>query len=302
MVQVISKIIFNKKWQLAVLAIIIVAGILIFRYIRDNPVLPQSAIPFLKDIELPASGEIILIFSPHPDDETIACGGYIAESIKKGAKVYIILVTDGNKHGLRDVRYQEFKKATGSLGVMEENLVFLNYPDGGLASVDPVELQKALAEQIAEYHPHILFYPHPGDMHQDHATVGKITEKIFQELKDKVATKKDLEKYKELVREEVWKELVAIEQIVNKMASYKYLVHHDVFPHPKKYAPDLYVLPPLNLIIAGAGGGWIKFLLSAETESLKDKALKSYVSQLKNPFLTGLLEASIRKNELFAVD
>ncbi|HPK87765.1 MAG TPA: hypothetical protein PK267_07070, partial [Atribacterota bacterium] len=130
----------------------------------------------------------------------------------------------------------------------------------------------------------------------------KITEKIFQELRDKVATKKDLEKYKELVKEEVWKELVAIEQIVNKMASYKYLVHHDVFPHPKKYAPDLYVLPPLNLIIAGAGGGWIKFLLSAETESLKDKALKSYVSQLKNPFLTGLLEASIRKNELFAVD
>ena len=43
-------------------------------------------------------------------------------------------------------------------------------------------------------------------------------------------------------------------------------------------------------------------MLSEDTEKVKEKALKEYVSQLKNPFLHGLLEASIRKNEIFVED
>jgi hypothetical protein len=26
-------------------------------------------------------------------------------------------------------------------------------------------------------------------------------------------------------------------------------VHHKDYPHPKKYAPDLFILPPLDLIM-----------------------------------------------------
>jgi len=43
-------------------------------------------------------------------------------------------------------------------------------------------------------------------------------------------------------------------------------------------------------------------MLSEETKNLKQKALASYQSQLKNPLLKNLLESSIRENELFAVE
>jgi hypothetical protein len=43
-------------------------------------------------------------------------------------------------------------------------------------------------------------------------------------------------------------------------------------------------------------------MLSEETKNLKQKALAAYKSQLKNLLLKNLLESSIRKNELFAVE
>ena len=73
-----------------------------------------------------------------------------------------------------------------------------------------------------------------------------------------------------------------------------------MYPRPKKYASDLYTLPPISLI--SVDGGWERLMLSEETENLKQKALKSYQSQLKNPLLKNLLESAIRKNELFAVE
>ena len=57
---------------------------------------------------------------------------------------------------------------------------------------------------------------------------------------------------------------------------------------------------PIRLI--SFDGGWERLMLSEETKNLKQKALKSYKSQLKNLLLKKLLESSIRENELFAVE
>ena len=180
-----------------------------------------------------------------------------------------MLVTDGNKRSLIDLRYSEFENATSVLGVPVNNLIFLNYPDGKLAQQSQAEIEKIFQNQIDSCNPDIILYPHPGDKHPDHATTGKIVEKILG-------------------------------YSPNKIIVYKYLVHHDLYPRPKKYAPDLYTLPPISLI--SVDGGWERLMLSEETENLKQKALKSYQSQLKNPLLKNLLESSIRKNELFAVE
>jgi len=294
----INKIRYNRKWQLSGLAIIIIIGLLAFWYFRTNPVLPQMTIYFLNEVKLPEAGDTILVFSPHPDDETIACGGYIIESINIGAEVYIVLITDGNRRSLKDLRYVEFENATSMMGVPKENLVYLNYPDSRLAFLNPQELKEILAEQIEKFQPNILFYPHPDDAHRDHSTAGKIIEEILQEMKEKVEVMEYLEEYEELVKEEVWEELQEAEKITQKIFYYKYLVHHSYFPHPKRYGPDLYILPPLDLITID--GGWGKFILSSETKQTKEKALRAYISQIRNPLLKNLLEASIRENELFA--
>jgi LmbE family N-acetylglucosaminyl deacetylase len=269
MKKLLRKIKNSRKIQAFILTIFLIICAGIFWYIRTNPVMPQLTIYFLNDIKLPEKGQKVMVFSPHPDDETIACGGYIAESVQRGAEVKIVLVTDGNKHGLKDLRYSEFKTATSVLGVPVDHLIFLNYPDGKLAQQSQAEIEKIFQNQIDSCNPDIILYPHPSDKHPDHATTGIIVEKILG-------------------------------YSPNKKIAYKYLVHHDLYPRPKKYAPDLYTLPPISLI--SVDGGWERLMLSEETESLKQKALKSYQSQLKNPLLKNLLESSIRKNELFAVE
>jgi LmbE family N-acetylglucosaminyl deacetylase len=262
--------------------------------------MPQMTIYFLSEVNLPQEGDRVLIFAPHPDDETIACGGYINESAKRGAEVYLVLITDGNRRNLKELRYIEFENAACILGVPKENLIYLDYPDSRLAMINYAELKGILAEQIEEIQPEILFYPHPDDNHKDHSTVGKIIEDILQEMREKVEVKEYLGEYEELVKEEVWEELEVVEKIAKKIFCYKYLVHHAYFPYPKKYAPDLFVLPPLDLVTIE--GGWEKFMLSEEVKQTKERALRAYISQLRNPLLKNLLEASIRENEIFAVN
>jgi hypothetical protein len=59
-----------------------------------------------------------------------------AKSIKNGAEIRIVLVTNGNMHHNEDIRYTEFKKATGIMGVSESNLVFMGLQDGKLRESD----------------------------------------------------------------------------------------------------------------------------------------------------------------------
>lgn len=297
--QLFHKIKHSRKIQILILLVLIVIGVMAYGYFRANPVMPQLAIYFLDDVELPEEYQTVLVFSPHPDDETIACGGYIIESVNRGAEVIIVLVTDGNRRSLRDLRYVEFITATGILGVPIENLVFLDYPDNRLALQNPLEIKKVFIEQINNHKPTILFYPHPEDNHQDHSTTGRIVEEILQEMKNDLEKLRKLEDLEDLLREEVIKEITELEDLIEQMIAYKYLVHHKDYPHPKRYAPDLFILPPLDLITLE--GGWERLMLTPETKQLKERALRAYVSQLRNPLLRNLLEASIRENEIFAV-
>src|SRR3989339_515903 len=87
----------------------------------------------------------IMIFAPHPDDETLGCGGVLAKRIKEGYEPVIVLVTDGQHlfayHGISDnpspqqvarARLEETIKAIGDLGATKEQLVCLDYVNGKL--------------------------------------------------------------------------------------------------------------------------------------------------------------------------
>jgi len=261
-----QKTIINKKLIFILFLLITSIMGLFSYYFSMNGVMPQSAIYFLNDIELPKSGQNVLIFSPHPDDETIGAGGYIINSIKKGANVRIVLVTDGNKHGLKDRRYEEFKKSTSLLGVDENNLIFLNYQDGKLDQVDQEKLTSLFQKKITDFNPKFIIYPNPLDKHKDHSITGNIVKKI-------------LEGKKEIV-------------------SYQYLVHYHDYPKPKMYRDNLYLLPPINAV--RFNDEWVKLLLSPEIENQKYRAILSYKTQLKVPILKSLIMSSIRKNELFS--
>jgi LmbE family N-acetylglucosaminyl deacetylase len=99
----------------------------------------------------PTAQQRIVIFSPHPDDETLGCGGLIRQAERAGAAVRVVMLTNGD--GFRvaverqfrelrvepedyvrfaDLRQQESCRALAGLGLRRENIVFLGYPDRGL--------------------------------------------------------------------------------------------------------------------------------------------------------------------------
>lgn len=238
-------------------------------YMRMTQVMPQATIYFLSDVTLPEAGERVLIFAPHPDDETIGAGGYICEAESKKADVRVVLVTDGNKHGLEHVRYREFEKAAGILGLNGNSLVFLDYPDGKLRKLDRAKLYKVFKKQIESFDPDIVIYPHPLDHHPDHRVTGEIV-------------------------------LTALENGSRRRAAYQYLVHHSRFPQPKKLRPKMYLLPPIRMVTFDKE--WRRLMLGSTLVERKGLAVRCYRTQLRVPLLRSLLLSSVRQNELFAVN
>ncbi|MCL5410342.1 MAG: PIG-L family deacetylase [Patescibacteria group bacterium] len=259
----------NMKIKLSLLVLVATTISLVTFYFHETEVMPQSSIYFLEDAKLPSSGQNVLVFTPHPDDETIGVGGYIIESVKRGANVKIVLVTDGNKHGLKAKRYDEFKKATGILGVSEKNLVYLNYGDGSLKNENQEKLYNDFNREIKAFNPNFVLYTDPGDTHPDHAATGKVVEEVLQK-----------EQFEDL-------------------QAYRYIIHHPHFPQPKEFKKNLYLLPPVKLVRFDEE--WQRFMLSDEEENQKFEAISTYKTQIRVPLLRSLMLSFVRKNELLSI-
>ena len=79
----------------------------------------------------------ILIVSPHPDDDIIMSSGIIYRAIARGETVKVVFMTNGDFNGQQTgyLREGEAVAAEGALGLAEENLIFLGYPDGYLRTI-----------------------------------------------------------------------------------------------------------------------------------------------------------------------
>src|SRR5205823_12408713 len=53
----------------------------------------------------PRAGERILIVAPHPDDEALAAGGLIQRAVARGARVRIVILTDGDGFRVAAARF-----------------------------------------------------------------------------------------------------------------------------------------------------------------------------------------------------
>jgi N-acetylglucosamine malate deacetylase 1 len=230
---------------------------------------PQSGIALFNVIPNPKKTDTILIFSPHPDDETIAAGGYIKSATSVGANVWITLVTDGNKHHLEKIRYNEFAMVTASLGVPESQLIYLNYPDGSLKREDQRQVTDNFKNIISFVNPNIIFIPSDRDMHPDHQTTGINAESALSELESTARV-------------------------------YHYLLHYPNFPIPKELNKNIYITPPIKLL--DFSKEWLSFPLNPNVEDAKYNALLMYKTQLRYPPLKELIESFVRHNELFVIN
>lgn len=123
----------------------------------------------------------VLVFAPHPDDETLGCGGAVACLARAGAIVHIAFVTDGGashpEHPLLSIpdiialRRNEAQAATASLGVNWEHVFFIEAHDGTLAAIAPEESEKIvlkIAGLLAKIAPDAIFLTCRKDGSSDH--------------------------------------------------------------------------------------------------------------------------------------
>lgn len=123
-----------------------------------------------RDISTRCTSEPTLVLAPHPDDETIGCGGVIARKRAAGTEVQVVVAADGGD----PVRRAECLEACRRLGVPAGSVHFLGLPDGQL-DAHRAELETAITDALRA-RPRQLFVPSAIDAHADHRALAAVVD------------------------------------------------------------------------------------------------------------------------------
>ncbi|MBI3039247.1 PIG-L family deacetylase [bacterium] len=264
-------------------------------------------------------GENILLFAPHPDDETICLGGWLFDRIASGAQVWAVVVTDGEAftkalrvrrkikpsflfrpHDYRvlgKLRREEASNSLNELGVPPARRIFLGYPSGILSKVvsskNPKSLFRSKATKqrfgIGEWglknrklHPYSR-----ASMEADFQKIILLANPDIVLLPHPVDFNEDHRAVAKMV-------LGELSNIKRKSLLMAYLVHHgsrNVFPKPYGYRPSEGILPPRDLPLSNS------YFPSKPAIKAKEKAINCHVSQIR--LRDGFLISFIRRQEIF---
>ncbi|HOX54840.1 MAG: PIG-L family deacetylase [Candidatus Omnitrophica bacterium] len=265
-------------------------------------------------------GDRILVFAPHPDDETIGAAGIMQEAVRLKLPLGVVYYTNGDNNEvafivykkhlvfrkqafilLGETRRKESAAAMKLLGLKDNQLVFLGYPDFGtleiftqywgntkpfksmLTRVTHVPYKECIsydAEYVGEsilydvkkvlkdFRPTKIFVTGPVDTNKDHRSLFLFLQVALWDLEGKIPAPE----------------------------VYTYLVHYPKWPLPRGSNPDLALDPPPGL--ANNGILWYKFDLSPDQAAKKQEMVAVYKTQ--NECCPKYLFSFVRKNELFA--
>lgn len=116
----------------------------------------------------------ILVIAPHPDDETLGCAGTLLKHKAQGDTLYWLIITqaftqDGFTQEFIDNREKEIADVHRAYGFKQ---VFkLNKRTAHLETYPLAQLISEIAEVIKQCDVEVLYLPHAGDVHSDHAAV-----------------------------------------------------------------------------------------------------------------------------------
>ncbi|WP_017731223.1 PIG-L deacetylase family protein [Nafulsella turpanensis] len=139
-----------------------------------------------------------LYIFPHPDDESFGPAAAMHQQLEQGHEVHLLTLTKGGatkqRHRLGlsieemgEVRYQEMLAVEESLGL--SSMAVLDFPDSGLAELDPRQIEEAVHAYIEEIKPDILVsYPvHGISGFHDHLVMHAVAKRVFLQMKDEGA-------------------------------------------------------------------------------------------------------------------
>ena len=137
----------------------------------------------------------VLVVAPHPDDETLGCGGAIALLCSQQYDVRVLIVSDGTlSHPnsrthpapiLQSVRERETIAAMAILGVEPEQITFLRLKDGSVPTVTSFNFPKAKTlcqNYLTEALPDTILLPWRFDPHADHRATWQLIQAAILSL------------------------------------------------------------------------------------------------------------------------
>src|SRR5262245_1432583 len=84
-----------------------------------------------------AAARTIMIVSPHPDDESLIAAGRVRAAVEAGDSVKIVIVTNGDIGGVERGLQREGESVAAAqlLGLTEQDVIFLGYPDASMMDI-----------------------------------------------------------------------------------------------------------------------------------------------------------------------
>lgn len=126
-------------------------------------------------------GRPATVFAPHPDDETLACGGTVIKKSRAGASVSLVVMTDGrgshralmDEDRLGEVRAREAEAAAARLGIAPGRVHLLGFPDRGLGDHFGEAVGRVLGIMERES-PSELYVPYLHEAPSDHIETRRV--------------------------------------------------------------------------------------------------------------------------------
>jgi LmbE family N-acetylglucosaminyl deacetylase len=267
----------------------------------------------------------ILVFAPHPDDETLGCGGLIQQALARGAEVHVALMTNGDASELAllfgerelsrkpkafidlgQTRQRESLAALAGLGLSADRVHFLGYPNNGLVALWSLD-------HWLRSHPYrskttkATASPYPDSVTPGAVYCGEQALADVSALLRTVRPSKVYVTHPQDIHPDHWATCAFVSYALAGIASegreewadtvrlYGYLIHWPHYPSPPKRNSALALQPPRTL--AAERPPWLEVPLSSAEAEAKLGAIRRYRSQL--PGLDRLLPHFARTNELF---
>jgi LmbE family N-acetylglucosaminyl deacetylase len=136
----------------------------------------------------------ILVVAPHPDDESLGCGGLISLSIQAGSSVCVVFVTDGAASHRKSTawpparlaaqREHEASRALACLGLENAPRIFLRLADANMPAPHEPAWRHALAtlsDVLRDFAPDLAILPWRRDPHCDHRAAWLLAQQALEQ-------------------------------------------------------------------------------------------------------------------------
>jgi LmbE family N-acetylglucosaminyl deacetylase len=302
------------------LLVLILASILAYKIHAGNKAMEELTLPSTNP---PLASSSILVFSPHPDDETLGTGGLIQQTLAAGGKVHIVFMTNGDafRVGVSDyykivqvkptnyIRYGQMRQrealtALSTLGLPATDVVFLGYADRGLMGMWEMNWLPTNPWQSPYSRATRNPYPNSPSYRKPYCgtnVLADVEKQIVADHPTDIYVTHPSDDHPDHCASAAFVE-AAVQQLedrgtswVNGVRVHFFLIHRGDWPVPQGLYPTLSIGPPAAFV--GLDTHWNSLKLTGKQTSTKQIALNSYVSQ--EEMMSRFLVSFVRKNEIF---